>query len=228
MKINKYLLIVAVFVLGIILATSYFKCKKPVEHPANDSTAIVIAQQNQYIAILQKENDSLKTLRKKDSIHFVILNNNIANLNEQHIIYVNQIKQLTWDETCLLAQENFIDTTKIQKVEINENVKAIISEAQLIETNVAFADVDHLIQVVNSNDTLIAILLNSDNLNSQIISNYEKMLSAKDTINESLQTKNDLLQKDLTLETKKYKRQRLFKFVYKGIAILELLIIAVK
>jgi hypothetical protein len=228
MKINKYLLIIGVFILGIILASSYFKCRKTVEHPATDSTAIVIAQQNQFIAILQKENDSLKTLRKKDSIHFVILNNNIADLNEQHIIYVNQIKQLTFDETCLLAQENFTDTTKIQKVEIDKNVKAIISEAQLIEVNVAFADVDHLIQVVNSNDTLIAILLNSDNLNSQIISNYVKMLSAKDTINLSLQAKNDLLQNDLVLETKKYKRQRFWKFAYKGAALVELFIIAIK
>jgi hypothetical protein len=167
-------------------------------------------------------------LRKKDSIHFVILNNNIADLNEQHIIYVNQIKQLSFDETCLLAQENFTDTTKIQKVEIDKNIRAIISEAQLIEVNVAFADVDHLIQVVNSNDTLIAILLNSDNLNSQIISNYEKMLSAKDTINESLQTKNDLLQNDLVLETKKYKRQRFWKYLYKSAALVELLIIAIK
>jgi hypothetical protein len=225
----KKLAIFALFmVAGVVITTCYFKCNPGHNTGTQDTLKPVIDHQNILIGKLRAENDSLRALHSVDSIAKIALNQNIIQLGQQHTVYITQVKLLPFDSACGFAQGNFVDTTKIIKMEFGGKTRACITPVQLSEVNSTYANNTYLLQLNDSMDRMVGIMLNADNLNAQIISNYEKMLLAKDTINQTLQAKIESLQGDLTATTKKYKRQRFWKFVYKGAALVELLIIAVK
>lgn len=226
--IKKAALYASLIVLGIIIATSYFKCQKDSQTTPNIQDSLKLAQQRAENLKLRHENDSLKNLKRIDSIAIVALNHNIEILEDNHTVIINQIKELPFDDGCILAQEGFIDTTKIMKVEFDKKIRACITPNQLTEVNIAFSDRKYLIQLNDSLDKNLNLMLNTDVLNNEIIKNLELMLNNSSDINKGLESRNNILQQDLDKMTKQYKRQRFWKYVTKGAAAILITMLALK
>src|ERR1035437_4655660 len=133
--LKKAAYLLAFLLFGILITTCFFKCKKTTVIKQQDTSTVVIKQQNIIIASLKKENDSLKRIKKSDSIAFITLNYNISTLTGQHTTILNEIIKLPFDSACNYAQHDFKDTTKIQKLKINGQIRACITPVQLSEVN---------------------------------------------------------------------------------------------
>lgn len=225
MRINKIVLFAGFFLLGLALMFFYFKCKKEPPKPFDDS---IIKEQTLKIAKLQHENDSLKSLKRLDSIKIVALNTNIGILQSHHTVLIEKIKELPSDKAIAYAQEFFMDTSKIVKLSVNENIRAAITFSQLTEHNISVTNEKYFGQLCDSLEKNIGILQNSGLLNETLIKNLESMVNSKDEINKELADQNNSLQSESELWQKKYKRQRAWKYIYKGFAAFMLGVAAVK
>lgn len=218
--IKKYRKIIFALSVVVILFSVYFigQCngKRSVKPNTTDTMAAYVNKINKDLAKKQYIIDSLERKHINDSLQYVVLLRNEYILGQQQAQTIEQIKFLPFDSAMTFAQRNYNDTTKILKIQMYDKNRACLSSSQLMETNICFSNNKFLLKLKDTLNKKILLLLGDNETNRKEVEIYKSMLIDKDNIVSTKDEQLAIANKDLAKETKMYRRQKFWKFVYKG------------
>ena len=181
-----------------------------------DTTQAHIDRVEKHNTELKKTNDSLMIAVYQYKKELQTIKEQQQN-NEDHIsVLIHNIKELPIDNSVILMALNFTNKQSIKTTLKDGDTLISVHPKQVTEVNITYTTLDYYKQDNAYLSQELSLMTSTDTALSQIIENQNEMLVGKDDIilgNEKITAR---IKADLDLMTKKYKRQKFWKFVYKG------------
>jgi hypothetical protein len=216
-NITFELIIVAMLLwIGIFLFLSQCNGKRNSNTIAIDTMKVYVAKVEKRNIELQKENDSLMAEHVKDLKEIEIIKEQQAQSACQVSILIQNIKELPIDSSVKLMALNFVNKQQIKTRVEGKDTLIGIHPSQVTEVNITHATLDFYKADNEYLNQELQLMISSDSSLVQIIINQNEMLKSKDGIISADKTIETQLRSDLDKMTKKFKRQRFMKFVFKG------------
>lgn len=221
----------ALLALCIILFVFYkFRNIKP-ETPHNTEIELLYQKNDslEKLTIVQLQTiDSLKKARKKLGEELVLIKLQKSNLQISYTQIKDVIQHLPSDSSIVLLQSKLSDTTQISGIKYNKKQKVLITPEQVTEINLNYASVDYYLDYINSLQSEMDLMSNSDSLCNGIIAAYDSILLNNNVLLQNKDKEIDSWQKENKDLKKNLKNQKMKFFGASGVAAILMTILLVK
>ncbi len=221
----------ALLALCIILFVFYkFRNIKP-ETPHNTEIELLYQKNDslEKLTIVQLQTiDSLKKARKKLGEELVLIKLQKSKLQINYTQIKDVIQHLPSDSSIVLLQSKLSDTTQISGIKYNKKQKVLITPKQVTEINLNYASVDYYLDYINSLQSEMDLMSNSDSLCNGIIAAYDSILLNNNVLLQNKDKEIDSWQKENKDLKKNLKNQKMKFFGASGVAAILMTILLVK
>lgn len=221
----------ALLALCIILFMFYkFRNIKP-ETPHNTEIELLYQKNDslEKLTIVQLQTiDSLKKARKKLGEELVLIKLQKSKLQINYTQIKDVIQHLPSDSSIVLLQSKLSDTTQISGIKYNKKQKVLITPEQATEINLNYASVDYYLDYINSLQSEMDLMSNSDSLCNGIIAAYDSILLNNNVLLQNKDKEIDSWQKENKDLKKNLKNQKMKFFGASGVAAILMTILLVK